>query len=142
VARIAGYREVCFEYGAAVDRKLVARIEPGQEESQIGALMKDEKPEALVCANDRTAGTAMHALIALGYQIPRDVRVTGMDDVAYARLLPVPLTTVRQPVRQIGEVAMAAMLERMERPAMPVRDLLLGYDVVVRRSCGAASEPG
>ena len=138
-ARIAGYREACFVHNAAVSEKLVARMDAGKEESEIEAFLKQARPEALVCANDRTAGRVMQALIAQGYKIPRDVRVTGIDDVAYARLLPVALTTVHQPVHQIGEVAMAAMLERVDRPETPVRDLLLGCEVVVRRSCGAAS---
>lgn len=136
-ARIAGYREALFVHGCVLDRGLVASLNPDAEETQIGALMAKHKPEALVCANDRTAGRVMLALSTLGFGIPQDVRIAGIDDVAYASLLSVPLTTVRQPVREIGETALAAMLERIERPAMPVRDLLLGCQLVIRRSCGA-----
>jgi DNA-binding LacI/PurR family transcriptional regulator len=55
-------------------------------------------------------------------------------------LLPVPLTTVRQPAREIGEAALRAMLDRVHRPDLPPRDILLDGELVVRRSCGA--EPG
>ena len=56
-------------------------------------LMADE-PDAIVCANDRTAGLVMQILLAQGYDIPGDVRLVGIDDVRYASLLPVPLTTL------------------------------------------------
>jgi GntR family transcriptional regulator of arabinose operon len=54
--------------------------------------------------------------------------------VEYASLLPVPLTTVHQPCREIGEAAMAAMLSRIEQPGMPVRDILIDCRLVVRES--------
>ncbi len=46
------------------------------------------------------------------YRIPREFRIVGIDDVEYAKLLPVPLTTIHQPCREIGQAAMAAMLDR------------------------------
>ena len=75
-------------------------------------------------------------LLALGRQVPQDVRVVGIDDAGYARLLPVPLTTMRQPCREIGMAAMTAMLERIARRVMPVRDVLLECELIVRDSCG------
>src|SRR5205823_8438380 len=93
--------------------------------------------DAFVCANDRTAGQLMHVLQALGYRIPRDVRIVGIDDVEYASLLPVPLTTVHQPCREIGAAAMAAMLDRIDQPGMLSRDILVECRLVVRDSCGA-----
>ena len=80
----------------------------------------------------------MHTLLELGHSVPGDVRLVGIDDVEYASLLPVPLTTLRQPTRQIGDAALAAMLDRVSRPDTPVRDILLQAQLVVRRSCGAS----
>ena len=54
----------------------------------------------------------------------------------YAGLLPVPLTTLRQPTRQIGEAALAAMLERVARRDLPARDILLDCQLILRESCG------
>jgi GntR family transcriptional regulator, arabinose operon transcriptional repressor len=70
-------------------------------------------------------------------RIPRDVRIVGMDDVNYAGLLPVPLTTVRQPCREIGEAALGLMLDRLERPKMPAREVLVDCALTIRDSCGA-----
>lgn len=93
--------------------------------------------DAFVCANDRIAGLLMHALLARGVRIPQDVRIVGIDDVTYAPLLPVPLTSVHQPCREIGEAALGVMLDRLSHPRMPARDVLLDCRLVIRRSCGA-----
>ena len=77
----------------------------------------------------------MQMLLSLGVHIPEDVRILGMDDMKCARLLPVPLTTIHQDC--IGAVAMATMMQRVENPRPPVRDVLIPFHVVVRRSCGA-----
>ena len=134
-ARIAGYRDALIAGGASVKDGFVQRIDPSVV-SAVRSMMRS-RPDAVVCANDRTAGALMHTLISLGYDIPSDVRVTGIDDVGYARLLPVPLTTVRQPCREIGEAALAAMLERVSGSAIAPREILLDCELVVRSSCGA-----
>jgi DNA-binding LacI/PurR family transcriptional regulator len=134
-ARIAGYREALFDAAAPVESRLTVMLDGGEE----GILepLSSAKPDAIVCANDRTAGRLMQLLLKSGYRIPQDIRMAGMDDVAYASLLPVPLTTVRQPCREIGVAAITAMLERIAHPEMPARDILLDSRLVVRESCGA-----
>jgi DNA-binding LacI/PurR family transcriptional regulator len=100
--------------------------------------MLDElRPEGIVCGNDLTAARLMQTLLSLGVRIPEEVRIVGMDDVKYASLLPVPLTTIHQDCAGIGVVAMATMLERLEHPELPVRDITVPTRLVVRRSCGA-----
>ena len=135
-AREAGYREALYAWNAQVDRALVLRMDPA-DAAAVKAFMA-ASPEAVVCANDRTAGRLMHTLIRLGYAVPRDVRLVGIDDVEYASLLPVPLTTLRQPTHQIGDAALAAMLDRIARRDLPARDILLHCEMIVRESCGAS----
>jgi len=139
-ARIAGYREALFAYSVPVETTLVQRLDTAKV-GEIRRVMEALHPEAFVCANDRTAGHLMHSLIELNYRLPQDVRIVGIDDVEYATLLPVPLTTVHQPCREIGEVSMTAMLERVARPDMSTRDILLDCKLVVRQSCGAGLGP-
>lgn len=135
-ARIAGYREALFTSGAPVEPTLVHTLNT-DDESEVRRLMELLKPDAIIGANDWTAGHLMHSLIRSHYRIPKDVRIVGIDDVEYANLLPVPLTTVHQPCREIGMAAMDAMLERVARPDMPVRDILLDCKLVIRDSCGS-----
>jgi DNA-binding LacI/PurR family transcriptional regulator len=62
--------------------------------------------------------------------------MVGIDDVKYASLLSVPLTTIHQPCASIGAIAVGAMLDRLRDPKLPARDILLNFHLVVRDSCG------
>jgi GntR family transcriptional regulator, arabinose operon transcriptional repressor len=135
-AREAGYREALYISDAPVERSLIYRGDADDIEA-IGQLMKAQRPDGIVCANDQTAGKLMHSLRRQGYRVPEDVRLVGIDDVEYASLLPVPLTTLRQPTRQIGDAALAAMLQRIARPDLPARETRLSCEFIVRDSCGA-----
>lgn len=135
-ARIGGYRDALFAAGISIANDLVRTLDNDQA-NDVQMVMEALKPEGIVCANDRTAGHLMHGLIQMNYRIPQDVRVVGIDDVEYASLLPVPLTTVHQPCKEIGMAAVAAMLERVAAPDTPIRDILLDCTLVVRDSCGA-----
>jgi GntR family transcriptional regulator of arabinose operon len=135
-ARRAGYREALHTFAIPVDHALTVQFDP-TDMAPVVRLMEREPPDSIVCANDRTAGLVMHTLLSLGHAVPGDVRIVGIDDVHYASLLPVPLTTLRQPCREIGIAAMAAMFERLTRPATPARDIFLHTPLIVRKSCGA-----
>jgi len=135
-ARRAGYREALHCHGAPVDPAYIVELDRDAMHG-VTRLMEAHRPAAVVCANDRTAGLVMQTLQSAGYAVPDEVRIVGIDDVHYASLLPVPLTTLRQPCREIGMAAMAAMLERLTRPALPPRDILLHTPLIVRKSCGA-----
>lgn len=135
-ARMAGYREAILLQGDGAKSNLV-NIGDVTDAKFIKGVMRKQKPDAFVCANDLTAGNLMHTLISLGLRIPEDVRIVGIDDVKYARLLPVPLTTLHQPCRDIGRIAITVMLDRIANPNLPARDILLGCDLIVRKSSGA-----
>ena len=131
--RIAGYREAHFTRGASLESAFVTRFDPEDLEC-VSSMMKRWQPTAMVCANDTTAGRLMQSLAKLGLRVPDDVSIVGIDDVRYASLLPVPLTTVRQPCREIGIAAMTAMRERVKRPDMPTRDIFVETRLIVRDS--------
>jgi DNA-binding LacI/PurR family transcriptional regulator len=134
--RIRGYRDALSARSAAS-----ARIFYMAATGPITLPEDALKCDAFVCANDRIAGQLMHALLSRGVRIPQDVRIGGIDDVNYAALLPIPLTTVHQPCREIGEAALRAMLERLDRPRMAARDVWLDCSLVVRQSCGTREPP-
>jgi len=134
-ARESGYREALRSRGLEAEPSLVRRLDP-DDTAEVQALLQG-RPEALVCANDRTAARILTTLRRLGVAVPEDLRLTGIDDADYAALLPAPLTTLRQPTRQIGAAALAAMLDRVAGADLPTRDILLHGELVVRRSCGA-----
>jgi GntR family transcriptional regulator of arabinose operon len=126
--RVRGYRDALAEFGLEPE-VFTMPAERGWEPD--GAALRCD---GFVCANDRIAGRCMQALGTAGRRVPEDMRIVGIDDVHYATLLPVPLTTVRQPCREIGETAMGVMLERLAHPKMPARDVLLDCTLVIRES--------
>ncbi len=94
------------------------------------------RPDAIVCANDRLAAEVMRLLRGWNRRIPADVMLAGIDDTPYAAFLPSPLTTIRQPCRDIGRAALHAMLDRLAHPDLPPRQILLAGQLVVRESSG------
>ena len=139
--RMSGYRDALAAHGLkpAIDAVMDVRAH-GESALSWGGRGRLESLDAFVCLNDRLAGQLMHVFHARKMRVPEDIRLVGIDDVSYASLLPVPLTTVRQPTREIGQAAMRAMVERVQRPDLPPRDILLDGELIIRRSCGA--EPG
>ena len=94
-----------------------------------------ELPDAVVCANDQMAIGVMNTLTAAGVRVPNEVAVTGFDDIYPARLVDPPLSTVRQPMRLLGERACARLLDRIAHPSLPAVQLL-PTELVLRSSCG------
>jgi GntR family transcriptional regulator, arabinose operon transcriptional repressor len=132
--RIAGYREALWRHGFAPEPELIAEMDPS-DVAQFERFARSARADGIVCGNDFTAGQLMHSAIAAGFQIPHDLRIVGFDDVKYAKLLPVPLTTVHQPCGDIGAAAITAMLQRLEKPDLPGRDIFLEFRIIVRQSC-------
>jgi DNA-binding LacI/PurR family transcriptional regulator len=136
-ARHAGFREALLQYNVPVDLGPCPATDPS-DMAQIRKLLSG-KPEAFVCANDFKAGVLMHTLETLGCGVPDDVRVVGFDDVKYATLLRVPLTTMHQPCHEIAAVAWQTMSNRIATPTLPPCMTSLAAHLVVRQSCGTYS---
>jgi GntR family transcriptional regulator of arabinose operon len=134
--RIAGYREALISTGITPDPRWVHSGEP-TDESFVQRIVADGAT-AIICANDLTAANLMRTLDMLGCPVPQKIRVVGFDDVRYAELLRPSLTTIHQPCVDIGTIAMQVMLERIENPTFPPRDILAQPTLIVRQSCGAA----
>src|SRR6516164_8843459 len=79
-ARIAGYRDALFVAGLPVKVELIQHINEDPL-SELKPYVEKQKPDALVCGNDRTAGQVMQTLIRLNLRIPDDIRIVGIDDV-------------------------------------------------------------
>ncbi len=132
--RIAGAREAALDFDGKGISLRVERFEPDEDKptKKLAATA-----DAVVCSCDRVAATLMQALARIGVEVPRDLQLVGFDDVNYARLLTVPLTTIHQPCRDIAVVAFRAMLDSIEKAVVPPRQYLLPGQLIVRESCGA-----
>jgi len=134
--RIAGYREALLNSGISPDPQWIHSGDPADE--KFVQRIVGDGATAIICANDLTAANLMRTLDALGCPVPQKIRVAGFDDVRYAELLRPSLTTIHQPCVDIGTIAMQVMLERIENPTFPPRDILVQPTLIVRQSCGDA----
>lgn len=91
-------------------------------------------PDAIVCANDLIAIGALQALRERGVSAPRDVAVTGFDDTVLAIASEPQLTTIHQPLEDLGKQAAAALHEAIADPRLPPRSAVLPATLVVRAS--------
>jgi len=135
-SRISGYSDALLMHGVPPNPQLICEGDPS-DESLVRLLVRDHQVDSVICANDLTAAMLMNTLDNLGVRIPQEIRIVGIDDVRYASLLRVPLTTVHQPCRAIGRNAVLAMVERLANPQMPSRDIRLQGRLVIRKSSGA-----
>jgi LacI family transcriptional regulator len=135
-ARIGGVREAMIRYDVDPGSKLVAQGDP-ENTKFVRGLQPGRGCDGIICANDFTAAELLKTLASIKIDVPSKVRVVGFDDVRYATLLAVPLTTIHQPCRAIAQIAFRAMLERIKEPTIPPRTLTVAPRLVVRDSCGA-----
>jgi LacI family transcriptional regulator len=117
----------------------LVRCEFDEEAARVMArdlLTRDDRPDALVCANDQIALGVLLAAEELGVRVPAEVAVTGWDDVMAAKYVRPGLTTVRQPMIELGARAARALDERITGTrSIPIHDVL-PTELVVRDSCG------
>ena len=139
VARGVGFRDALQDSGIEFRTEYLQHQTDPTSEEQITRLMSDLKPDGIVCSNDFTAAQLMRTLERLSVRIPEDLKMVGFDDVKYASLLSVPLTTIHQPCADIGAAAIRTMVERVHNPKLPSRDILLNFGLVVRESSASAS---
>jgi LacI family transcriptional regulator len=138
-SRYDGFRAALCERGRPVADQPELRGDfttAGGEAVVAHLLQRRRMPRALVCANDQTAIGAMSALRRARVRIPADVAVTGFDGVDVGRHLHPALTTVAQPMRELGETVVGMLQRRIADPTLPGQDVELPVHVELRGSCG------
>ncbi len=136
--RLAGYRAALADHGIAFDPELVREGNFFQPSGYVGAsalLELPHPPTAIFASNDVSAFGVMEAIRAHGLRIPEDVSVVGFDDIPQAAHVHPPLTTMRQPLEEMGHTATRMLLEYIQDPQRPIERVELPADLVVRESC-------
>lgn len=139
--RFEGYLRVLERAGIALDQRLVAEADPWTQLNGAAAMRellgRGAEFDAVFAFNDSLALGAMRALDDAGRNVPRDVAVIGIDNIAESAFSIPSLTTVDLGGRRIAETAVAALAEQIvsnERPAP--RRMLVEFGLVVRESTG------
>jgi DNA-binding LacI/PurR family transcriptional regulator len=134
--RFAGAQVAMLEHRLQVPSDCVKVGEP-DDLKFVRSVTARRRVDSIVCANDQVAAVLIRSLDTCGIRVPHDLRVVGFDDVRYATLVAVPLTTIHQPLRELGVIAFRTMLDRIADPTLPARSIVLPPRLVVRESCGA-----
>lgn len=141
--RYAAFARTLEEFGVPMREELVVDgdfTQPSGAEA-VRILCDERKVEfdAIVCGNDYMALGVITALEERDLAIPRDIAVVGFDDIEDARYAVVPLTTVRQPIRELGKRAVQAVLRQLNhQEAGEVQSITC--HPLKRRSCGCVVE--
>jgi LacI family transcriptional regulator len=98
----------------------------------------DQPPTAIFASNDAMAMGVMDAVRSRGLHIPEDISILGFDDVPQAALVRPALTTVHQPLEQMGRVATQLLLDRLKNPQQEFNRIELPTELIVR---GSTSSP-
>lgn len=145
--RTSGFRSRWEALGGTLPEEMVVwsrfDTEGGREAAERIALAPGPFPTAVFAVNDFAAIGAMGALRAAGFTVGRDVAVVGFNDTSLAAQLPIPLSSVRSPMMEIGRRAVGLLLDVLEHK--PAESELLQPELVVRESSafavGRAEEP-
>lgn len=140
-ARFRGFQEACRDAGLPVPDEPALRttMMKQAEGAQAAETLLDrggERPEAMLFANDQMAVGALRALARRGVRVPQDMAVTGFDGIPLGRIVQPPLTTVRQPIRRLGEQAVELLVQRLGDTGREPVSLTLPVSVIRRASCG------
>ncbi|MFG2429451.1 LacI family DNA-binding transcriptional regulator [Streptomyces sp. NPDC048590] len=145
-ARFLGYQAAHLEAGLPLPAGPDVRGDLTQAagrkavEELFGASGDGPRPQGLVFANDQMAVGALHALEARGVDVPGDLAVTGFDGIPLSRLVRPTLTTVRQPMSQLGVEAVELLVARLSGRERSPEARLLPVTAMWRESCGCAPD--
>lgn len=138
VQRLAGTQAAMAEAGAPLASEY---IWPGdfREESAVEAIRAWSAtgkpwPDAIFACNDTMAFGVLASLRELGLRVPEDIAVMGFDDSMGARWL--GLSTVRIPVRRLGQAAASMALQLSKRQAIPSENIEIPVELIIRQTCG------
>jgi LacI family transcriptional regulator len=139
--RLAGHASAMADVGvlpsAALIRSAQATVESGYQAAQ-QLLDLTDRPTALVCFNDKAAVGALTAAHERGLRVPYDLSIAGFDDIDLATATNPVLTTVRQPLQEMGRMAVTLLIRLLERHRLEALHVELATELVVRASTGPA----
>jgi LacI family transcriptional regulator len=139
--RLRAYREVLMSAGIPRDPSLIVEgdfLEPRGRTAAHELLGRPDPPTAIFASSDAAAFGVLRAARERDLEVPRDLSVIGFDDIPEAGWAAPALTTVRQPLREMGRAAARRLMELMPEPGTPPQRVVLDTELIVRGSTGPA----
>jgi LacI family transcriptional regulator, repressor for deo operon, udp, cdd, tsx, nupC, and nupG len=136
--RLRGYRNALRADGITFDEALVTHgnfaLHSGGQAAELLMRIK-QAPTAIFCFNDEMAFGAIQWLKSNGFSVPRDVSVAGFDNIEFSAYCDPALTTIAQPARELGRVAMNDLYEILKGGKVGPKERVLTTQLIVRESC-------
>ena len=141
--RFEGYKNALEENNIEIDETLI-EIRNGRSEEigyQAGLklLSKPNRPTAIFCVNDLIAIGLIRASFELNIKVPEQISIIGFDDIPVSRYLPIPLTTVSQPIKDIARESVGLLFDRIKNPEKPSITKKLKTNLIIRKSTSVMS---
>jgi LacI family transcriptional regulator len=141
-ARFSGYQQALRKSELPITPSMIEHgdfRQPSGYQAMSRLLDQPDPPDAVFAANDEMAIGAIEAIRNRGLNVPDDLAVIGFDDIQMASYIQPSLTTVRQPMRQFGTLAVQQLLRRIHDPSIEAETIVLPTQLVIRHSCGCSS---
>ena len=138
-ARLAGHNSALAAVGVLPQSDLIRHAEATTQlgyQAACELLDLPERPTALIGFNDKVAVGALAAARQRGLRVPEDLSVTGFDDIDIAQATRPNLTTARQPLQEMGRIAVSLLIRLLERRQLDALHVELATELVVRGSTG------
>lgn len=138
-ARLAGHRAALAQAGILLAPNRLRHIEPTTAAGRQAAadlLDHTPRPTAIVCFNDKVAVGTLQAARERGLRVPEDLSIAGFDDIDLSRATDPPLTTVRQPLQEMGSIAVTHLMRVLEGHQPEALHIELATTLVARESTG------
>jgi DNA-binding LacI/PurR family transcriptional regulator len=139
--RIEGFRHAFSESPLVFKNDMIISVGSHYEESYAKTIdyfknkKREDYPSAIVCFNDQQALAVMTVLKEFNLSVPDDISIIGNDDIYYAKIYPVPLTTIRAPQNEIGQRAAEILIKNIEAPSLiPNEKVVLETEFIIRQS--------
>jgi LacI family transcriptional regulator len=142
IDRLAGYHAALSGAGLPIDPNLVIPADFTVEGAIQAARQLMSLPEpltAIFAFNDEMAVGALRVVEEQGLRVPGDISIIGFDDSAFASYTTPALTTVRQPMRELGRVGVDLLFRRLQGQPIEARRIELSTQLIVRGSTGPTS---
>jgi DNA-binding LacI/PurR family transcriptional regulator len=139
VDRLEGYRNVLGRHGIPYDENLVVEGDFSQESGEFACrqlLERKREFDAIFAANDEMAFASLKVLEEHAIEVPSDVALVGFDDISFSRIIKPPLTTVSQPMTEVGRLAATRLIDLLDGKTVEPDIVEFPTKLVVRKSCG------
>ncbi len=135
--RLDGYLRAMEEYQVEVPSEWIQRVSPHLEAGFLGAqtlLRLRANLDGIVTSNSLLAAGALKAINEAGLLLPEDIALACFDDATWTTLVRSPITVISQPTYEIGKMATELLLQRIDKPTLHTREVVLRGRLIIRAS--------